>query len=185
MVGIQQAVIVALGSSGDYETLQVINAIFAPATLLVMLPVQAFLAGGLINFSLMVARGRKPEFNDVFKGGRYFGTMLVAMFLLGLGYFVGALLCLVPGVIFLLGCSLYGFFVVDQNLGSVDALKRSWEFTKGHKVNLLVLMLLLSLVSLLGLLACCIGQLIVVPMYALALAFAYLRIKGETPMLPA
>ena len=63
---------------------------------------------------------------------------------------LGSILCLVPGIIVGLGISQYSYLVVDQGLGGVDALKKSWEMTNGHKMNLFLFGLLAFLVVIAG-----------------------------------
>ena len=97
---------------------------------------------------------------------------------------IGLVLCVVPGYIVLFGLSLYSYVLVDQGLPGIDSLKKSWEMTKGHKVNLFVMALLSILVVIGGVIACGIGVLLgSMPILLIANAYAYLRIKGEEPRL--
>jgi uncharacterized membrane protein len=148
---------------------------------LVSVVVAAFMAGGFVNTALKAARGQPTSFGDPFSGGRTFMPMLIAIIVGGIVTMVGLLLCFVPGVIVALGISLNSMLVVDQNLGGVDALKKSWEMTKGHKVNIFLFGLIGLLVFVAGALACGIGALLVsMPMGYVAFAHMYLRIKGES-----
>lgn len=148
--------------------------------------VSSYFMGGLAEFALNVARGRKPAFNDVFAGGKYFGPMFVANLLSQIGIGIGFVLCIAPGLILAAGLSMYQSLIVDQKLSGVDALKRSWELTTGHKGNLVVYVLLSILVGVAGALACCVGALLVSgPMITIASAYIYLRLTGEQPRLPA
>lgn len=151
----------------------------------VTLLTSAFLAGGIAEFALKVARGQTPEFGDVFAGGKYFGSMFVGW----LGFFVataiGFALCIVPGYLLQLGLWPFAFIIVDQRLGGVDALKKAWEMTKGHKMSIFIFMLLNIVVMFAGELACFVGMLLVsYPMIFLASAHMYVTLKGETPRLP-
>jgi uncharacterized membrane protein len=147
--------------------------------------VSSYFMGGVAEFALKVARGQKPAFNDVFGGGKYFGPMFVANLLSQIGIGFGFLLCIAPGLILAAGLSMYQSLIVDQKLSGVDALKRSWELTTGHKGNLVVYVLLSALVGLAGALACCVGALLVSgPMITIASAYIYLKLTGEQPSLP-
>ncbi len=162
----------------------------APLLGLVLMPVsfavgvvsQAFFLGGIMRFALSVARGRKPEFAEVFAGGKSFAAMLVGQFLLSLGLFLGCLACVVPGIIFSIGCQFYALLIVDRELSGVDALKASWQLTQGHKSNLAMLGFLQFCVALLGAAACCVGVfLVAAPIGTLALAYVYLKLNNEEP----
>jgi uncharacterized membrane protein len=144
----------------------------------------SFIAGGVVNFSLKVARGQKPAFGEVFSGGKYFASMFGAMFCAYIATVIGVFLCIVPGVIVGLGLSMYSFLIVDQGQGAIDSLKRSWELTNGHKMNLFIFALLAILVVFAGVLACGIGVLLgSYPVLCVAAAYVYMRLKGETPRL--
>jgi uncharacterized membrane protein len=147
--------------------------------------VQIFILGGMAATALKAVRGQPVSFGDVFSGGRYFGPMLVAGILLAFATFFGFLLCIVPGVILALGLGLYSFVIVDEGASGVDALKRSWELTLGHKLNLFLVALIGVLVGVAGLLACGVGLLVVGPMGMVAQAWIYARLKGEQPPTPA
>jgi uncharacterized membrane protein len=150
----------------------------------VNLCVSSYIAGGMMSFALKVARGQPVAFGDVFAGGQYFGRMFVAALCGSIAVLLGSILCLVPGVIVGLGISQYAFVVVDQGIGGVDALKKSWEMTNGHKMNLFVYALLAIGVVIAGYIACLIGALLVsVPVLTIGAAYIYLSIKGEPPRL--
>lgn len=166
----------------DASTSALFGVIMTPISLGVGVLSQAYFLGGIARFALTVARGRKPEFGEVFAGGSTLGPMFVGQLLLTIGSGIGALFCLVPGVIIALACQFYALFIVDKQLSGVDALKASWEVTKGHRVNLLVLAIIMFLVSVLGMLACCFGFfLIAAPMQMLVQAYVYQRLHGEEP----
>jgi uncharacterized membrane protein len=146
--------------------------------------VQMFMLGGLAATALKAIRGQPVSYGDVFSGGRYFGAMLVASILVGLATFLGFVLCIVPGVILALGLGLYQFAVVDEGLSGVDAVKRSWELTLGHKLNIFLFGLIGILVGIAGLLACGVGLLVVAPMAIIGQAYIYARLKGEQLITP-
>ena len=147
--------------------------------------VQMFILGGMAATALKAVRGQPVSYGDVFSGGRYFGAMLVASILVGLATTVGLLLCIVPGVILALGLGLYSYAVVDEGASGVDAVKRSWELTQGHKLNLFLFGLIGVLVGIAGLLACGVGILVVGPMAIIGQAYIFARLKGEQLTTPA
>jgi uncharacterized membrane protein len=153
---------------------------------LIGLFVGSYIAGGVASFVLKVARGQPVSFGEVFSGGKYFGRMIVGSVGFYVATAIGLILCIVPGYIVMLGLSMYTFLIVDQGLPGIDALKKSWELTKGHKVNIFVFGLLGFLVILAGALACGIGILLVsYPMLMIGASYIYLKLKGEEPRLPA
>ena len=139
----------------------------------------SFMAGGMITFMLKVARGEPYDFGDIFRGGSFFVNILVAKLLVGIAVVFGLALLIVPGVILALGLGMTNMLIVDRNMGAVDAMKESWRITTGHKGSLLVYCLLAFGLMLLGLLACCLGILVVIPIVEIGWIFIYLRITGQ------
>lgn len=181
--GIRGGIVGAMASSGsvDMSTIQIINFGSIPIILLINALAQGFMLGGIMSFAIKAARGQKPQFGEIFQGGRFFGPMMVASLLQILGVYFGTFLCIVPGVLLALGWMLYPIMVVERGAGGVDALKQSWQMTTGQKMNLFILALLLFVATIVGLLACCVGALVVGPLWALSIAFVYMRLTGEEP----
>jgi uncharacterized membrane protein len=150
------------------------------------LVVGSYMAGGITELALRTARGETTSFGIVFSGGKYFGSMLVGTLGFYIAYAIGLALCIVPGVIVALGLMPFWFVIVDEKLSGIDALKRAWALTSGHKMSIFVFFLLVILVYIAGILACFIGAYLVsIPMLVVAQAYIYLRLKGEQPRLPA
>ena len=144
----------------------------------------SFLAGGIMDVALRTARGEMTTIGQFFKGGRFFGSFLVAGILLSILVSIGSMLCVVPGVILYFGLSQTYFIIVDRGMSPVDALKESWRMTMGHKMTIFVFNLLGFLVALAGELACYIGvYLVSVPVILIGQAYIYLKLKGEQPRL--
>jgi uncharacterized membrane protein len=180
--GVGTAAVTVLGEQGvvDATALGVLNIAVSGANTVVSLIVNAFMAGGLMATSLKAARGQPTSFGDPFAGGRYFGRMLVAAIVAFFLTAIGMVLCFVPGIILALGIMLYGALIVDQDMAGIDAIKKSWEMTKGHKLNIFLFGLIGIGVVIAGALACGIGMLLVsIPMGYIGVAYIYLRIKGE------
>jgi len=147
--------------------------------------VQAFILGGVTQFSLRVARGEKPDFGVVFSGGPFFAPMLLATTIYAVCVSVGMLACFVPGLFLFASWVAYSAFIVDKRLGAIDALKASFQLTAPHRTNVIVYALLSILVYLAGGLACCIGALLLsFPVLMIGNAYLYLKLTGEQPRLP-
>jgi len=185
--GIRGGIVGALSASGSVDpiVLMLINGGGSLISYLVSIVVQAFMLGGIVRFALRVARGEKPEFGEIFSGGRFFAPMLGATLLYTLGLTVGFMACLVPGLFLFAGWIAYSAFIVDKGLGGVEALKASWQATAPYRTNLVVYAVLSLLVGVVGVLACCIGALLVsFPVLMIGNAYIYLKLIGEQPRLP-
>lgn len=127
----------------------------------------------LIMFTLRIVDS--PEtvtINDAWPPRNYWHYVLVS-FLTMLIVGIGIVLLIVPGIIFSLMFMFGGYLVVDRGLTAVDGLKESARITKGHKWQLLGLVLLGALLNVLGAIALIIGLLVTVPVTMLAFAHAY------------
>jgi len=115
--------------------------------------VLSFVVGaGLWLNMLRVARGEEIDFSIFTKlAPTTYLNFAVVCILYGLIVVVGLVLLVVPGII--LSIMLYPamFLVLDQNMGPIEALKRSRELTTGHLMDLflgeLVAMLVLGVAS--------------------------------------
>jgi uncharacterized membrane protein len=178
-------VLPAIASELDPDAAGLLGVVLPAGAGLVLAVLGLFMAGGFVTLALKAARGQPTGFGDLFSGGRYLGNFLVMGILSAILISIGSLFCLIPGYILQYGLSLAAFLIVDQNLSGVDSLKRSWELTKGHKVNIFIFNLIGIAVVIAGELACLIGVLLVsIPMLLIGNAFIYLRIKGESPPTP-
>ncbi|MBW2522825.1 MAG: hypothetical protein JRI23_01555 [Deltaproteobacteria bacterium] len=141
--------------------------------------VASFMLGGMTLMCLKIARGEPYEFGDIFKGGPYFGGILAANFLIGLGVVFGLIFLIIPGIYLALAWSLTVPVMVDREIGPIEAMKESWRLTVGQKGNIFLFGLLMVGIAILGLLACCIGILVVGPIGQIAWVYIYLRISGQ------
>jgi uncharacterized membrane protein len=134
---------------------------------------------GLTLLFLNIARGRQASLGDIFQGGPFFLTALVATILVVLINLVGFLLLIIPGIIFALMLSQYLYLIVDRNVGILESLELSRQITHGNKLTIFVLWLLSSALIFLGLLMCCVGVVFTGPLVSLMFAVAYLAMTGQ------
>ncbi len=142
------------------------------------------LAMGLIRASLAVTNGQKPEFSMLANTDRL-APYAVAAILFGIGFYIGLLLLIIPGIIFALIYMFHGFVVLDSptEISGTDALKVSAELTKGHRGALFGLVLILFGINIIGAILCGIGLLFTYGISAITVAAAYRMLKGQ-PLAP-
>lgn len=104
---------------------------------------------------------------------RPFWKYLGASVLAALVVLAGLILLIVPGIIAALALSFVSFVVIDRGLSPIAALKESARITKGNRLELLLLFLLLLLINILGALALLVGLLVSAPVSHLAMTHAY------------
>jgi len=141
----------------------------------------AFLTLGFTRFLLATIRREPSSIGQIFGGGDRFLVALATNIIQILAIAVGLVLLVVPGLMLAYGTLFASTVVADSNFAPVDALKRSWELTDGHKLRLLGFFLALAAFNLVGLLACGVGLLATAPTSVLALDIIYTRLTGTGP----
>lgn len=142
--------------------------------------IECYLSVGLTRLFLQAARGEQsPEFGVLFSGFDRFLSMAACLFVLQSAITLGLVLLIVPAVFF--GCVFFvaDFLVVDRQLGPLRALSTSWELTRGHRMNIVVIGVFGLLAGLLGLVACLIGVFAAKALFGVCSALIYLRLTGE------
>ncbi|WP_010250938.1 DUF975 family protein [Acetivibrio cellulolyticus] len=105
----------------------------------------------------------KKCFRFAFQGETYLG-IVSTMFRRAVQNFLWYLALIVPGIIKRYAYRMVPYILADNpNIGSKRAIELSIEMTNGHKMNMFVLDLSFIGWYLLGLLACCVGMVFVLP----------------------
>lgn len=128
---------------------------------------------GIITLSLQYADGQPVTFTDFFSKIHLVIKYFVASIVAGLATLIGLICLVIPGIIIATRFSLYGFLIVDKDMGPIEALKASWRLVKGVTWRVLGFFLATLLVTVLGLLCFGIGILFAFPTAAIATALVY------------
>lgn len=135
---------------------------------------------GMIKILLKFVDGQKGTIGDLFS---YFDIMMILkLFVSSLMYalliMVGFILLVIPGIIFLVRFSYYMYFIVDKNMGPVDALTKSWEITKGNTLLLIGFALVVFFINVAGALLLLIGLLVTIPLSMISAAYVYRKLSS-------
>jgi uncharacterized membrane protein len=146
-----------------------------------------FIQMSVVNITLRLNKGGEPDFKDIYSAGPYFGKFILAAILYFLLVFAGLILCVIPGIYWGIKYHFFGYFVIEQNMDPLDALKRSGEITKGSMWNLLLLFIIFIGITFVGAILCGIGLLFSTPIVVMATVYAYRRLLETSPqvMTPA
>jgi uncharacterized membrane protein len=137
---------------------------------------------GLIRASLNVTNGLPFRTADVFKFDNL-GPVIVASILVGLGVMIGSVLCYIPGLIFGFFSSYTLYFLVDQNLAPVDAIKASFNFVNKNLGSTIIWYLLSLVIMFIGEILCGVGLLVAIPVVLVGTAYTYKKLNGA-PVAP-
>lgn len=138
------------------ELLREMGSCLAVTPLLFLL--QAALQTGLQNMLLTVFRGGQPDILAFKLPLRTYGYFILVSFLTYIIVYIGILCCIVPGIWLAIRLAYAPLWVLDHpDCTLEEALKGSWQMTRGHFWNIFGLGICSSLIACLGLLVCCIG----------------------------
>lgn len=134
---------------------------------------------GLYQSILMMTTGNKPGFDQFYRNWPQFFSWLAANILFGIMFVIGLVLLIVPGCYVLARYGLFPFFILDKQVGPLEALKQAGEATEGIRWQVFLLFLACLILNLLGLLFFVVGILITIPVTLLALATVYRHLTGQ------
>ncbi len=106
-----------------------------------------FLTMGLINISLMIHDGKKPQFKDLFSCYFLFFRFFIASILYFLIVLGGFILLIIPGIIWGLQFYFVEYLVIDKKMRPIEALRRCSEIMKGNRLNIFWLVIILLLIN--------------------------------------
>lgn len=128
---------------------------------------------GLVRMTLRFVDGDKGELVDLFSPIPLIPNYLIASIVVCIGVSVGFLLLIIPGIYLAVRWYLFPWVLVDKGVGPFEALRQSWEMTRGSVWNLFLLGFLLCFINILGMMALLIGLLVTIPLSVVAVGYAY------------
>jgi ABC-type multidrug transport system fused ATPase/permease subunit len=159
---------------------------------------------GFMKITLKTCDGEPTDFRDLFRyydlSPRYFlGTVLYTLLILlslipgivvlsllagntgveGIGIIKGVLVAIllsVPSAFLSIKFYFFGYFIVDQDAGAIEAFRLSARLTRGATWQILLLFVVAFAIILAGILALLVGLLIAYPIAKLTTAYAYRKL---------
>lgn len=148
----------------------------------VLYVVQLTLSVGLIKIALGVVDGRSVKIDLLWESVSDF-KLIVYYFLISLivslATGVGLLLLVIPGVIVMVRLSLAMYYVVDRMQSPMDALRSSWNATKGLFFGLLIFFIVVGVMNIIAALLLALPLLVTVPVSMVAMARVYRKISAS------
>jgi hypothetical protein len=135
--------------------------------------------GGLYAMYLKKIRGLSANFGDAFIGFSVaFGSLLGAYLVSALLTCLGLLFCLAPGIYLGVSWVFALALVIDKRMDFWQAMELSRKVVTKHWWSMFGFLIVVGLLSLLGLLACCVGAFVTTAIGEAALMYAYEDIFG-------
>lgn len=142
---------------------------------LVYLPVNY----GVAYAYLKAVRGEKVKATDIFKSFDNFWNVVLGNLLTGAIVAFGIMLLIFPGLYFLARLSFVPYYLVDKKMEAIDAIKASWENTKGYTTRILSILFLAIPVGILGLLCLGVGVIVSIMLIMTTLAYFYYTVDSN------
>lgn len=137
---------------------------------------------GWMAICLKISKGQPAPFSEFFSNFSYFLNFLMVNILVSIVVFAGFCLLIIPGVFLGIRLVFAPLLVLDQNLGPIEAMKKSWEMVEGQAlkvflsgVAVFVVNLIVSFIPFLG----SIAQIFVTAYYDLLICTIYRNKKGD------
>ncbi len=144
--------------------------------------VSVFINIAQANVGLKFVSGETADFPDLVDKYPKFLDVLVGMILYGLIVLAGFILLIIPGIYWAIRYQFFTYLIIDQDLGPVDAIKRSGQLTRGVWWHMFGLWWTILGINILGFLACCVGMLFAVPVILVTNAYVYRTLLAATPV---
>ena len=140
---------------------------------------QQFFYLGFARMNLDAARGETPRIEQIFGAGRWFLPFLGWYILFTIGIVFGFVLLIVPGIILALMWWPGQYLIIDDQCGPMEAFSKAREITSGNKGTTFVLWMAAFGITILGILALCVGVFVAAPFISLIFATAYAMMSGQ------
>lgn len=137
---------------------------------------------GLAALVLTAVRGREPELDELLTGFRTYVNAVGGMLVYSIAVVVGLILLVVPGLVAIVRLSFTPYLIADRDLDPIDAVKTSWERTRGHGWPLFGLLIVSLGILVVGLLLLIVGVVPAIAWVTAAWATYYDRVtSGPAP----
>ena len=120
------------------------GAIFVIANLLSLVP-QVLIGMGFLYIMLEVYDKKDVKYTDWFKPIGMFLNYFVVMILTTIIVLVGLVLFIVPGIIAIITLMFAPYLVIDKGMGAIDAMKKSWNMSKGYRCKLFLSVIVMTI----------------------------------------
>lgn len=147
--------------------------------------IQLGLELGIIGVALKLLADQATKYSDLFALYPLAPQFLLASIIGGIMIGVGIVFFIIPGVYIAIRLSQTPFLIADWKLSGIDALKKSWEITRGNTLQLFFLVVVVCVLNIVGALLLLLGLFVTIPVTMLAMAYVYRKIAPGAAITPA
>ena len=159
-----------------------VNAVGGILGFIVSMVIGVFINMARVRIGLKFCSNEVADFPDLVSDYRRFVDVLVGSILYFLIVMAGLILLIIPGLYWAVRYQFYVYLILDQGLDPVESIKKSGRITRGSWWHLFVFWLAIVGITILGVLACCVGLLFAMPVVIIATAYVYRSLLAATPV---
>jgi uncharacterized membrane protein len=148
--------------------------------------VYGILIVGPVNYGvsfayLKASREESLEIKNMFEAFQTYWNAVLASLLVCVIVVIGFILLIVPGIVFACKLAFTPYLVVDRKMDVIEAVKGSWNMTRGHALKVFFIGLLAVPISIAGLLCFIVGIIPAIMWIVMAFASLYhaVSLSGE------
>ncbi|MFA6208935.1 MAG: hypothetical protein WCT03_11160 [Candidatus Obscuribacterales bacterium] len=157
-----------------------IKLVYGFTTGVLSLVVNAILELGMINVQLRVLDGDDARVADLFSASKLMFTYVLGNFCFNFMLFWGYLLFIVPGIFVSTCVQFYSYFIVDKEIGPIEAIRASWIASRGARLNIFLMVVLFHVLRSVGMMMFFIGLIPVSMVISLATTELYRQLVKNT-----
>jgi uncharacterized membrane protein len=137
---------------------------------------------GVWRAGLGVTRGEEPNVGMLTQTTNI-GPYILTVIVVGLGAFVGFILCIIPGIIWLIFTAYAPILALDKGMGPGEAISTSISWVRENLGQVFLILFVSYLVYIAGAILCCVGLLVSIPVALVAIVYSY-RALNQEPVVP-
>jgi len=160
--------------SGGFGTL-IVSLVLSGLVYIVTSIVQA----GVWRAGLGVTRGQAPSVSQLTETDNIVPYILTTI-LVGIGLIIGLILCVVPGIIWLIFTAYAPIIALDKGTSPVEAITASINMVKENFGQVFLILLVSYIVYIIGACLCGVGLLVSAPVALVAIVYSYRALNNET-----
>lgn len=141
--------------------------------------VTTIVQAGVFRAGLGVTRGEKPSVAQLTDTENIVPYILTVL-LVAVGAFIGFVLCIVPGIVWLIFTAYAPILALDKGIGPVEAITQSINWVKDNFGQVFVILLVSYIVYIVGFCLCGFGALVSIPVALTAMIYSYRALNNET-----
>jgi uncharacterized membrane protein len=128
----------------------------------------------LFKYYLKLIRGESAGIADAFSGfGPSTGQLILLSLVMNILTLIGYVFCLIPGIYLAVAWIFSIPLVIDRQMGFWEAMEFSRKMVNKHWFLVFAFLLVYGLLSMAGIIACCIGIFVTLPIGIAALMYAF------------